>query len=40
MPPELWQGGDQIIGINIFKLGITIIKALDGFPDLAKRPAI
>jgi serine/threonine protein kinase len=40
MPPELWQGGDQITGINIYKLGVTIIEALDGFPDLAKRPAI
>jgi hypothetical protein len=40
IPPELWQGGDQTTGINIYKLSVTIIKALDGFPDLAKRPAI
>jgi serine/threonine protein kinase len=39
MLPELWQGGDQTTGIDIYKLGVTIIKALDGFPDLAKRPA-
>jgi serine/threonine protein kinase len=39
MPPELWQGGDQTTGIDIYKLGVTIIEALDGFPDLAKRPA-
>jgi serine/threonine protein kinase len=39
MPPELWQGGDQTTGIDIFELGVTIIEALDGFPELAKRPA-
>jgi serine/threonine protein kinase len=38
--PEVWQGGDQIIKLNIYRLSVTIIKALDGFPDLAKRPAI
>jgi serine/threonine protein kinase len=39
MAPELWQGGVQGPGLDIYGLGVTIIKALDGFPDLAKRPA-
>jgi serine/threonine protein kinase len=38
--PELWQGGDQTTGLDIYGLGATIIEALGGFPDLAKRPAI
>ena len=39
MAPELWQGGDQTTELDIYRLGATIIEALDGFPDLAKRPA-
>jgi serine/threonine protein kinase len=37
--PEVWQGGDQTIKLDIYGLGVTVIEALDGFPDLAKRPA-
>jgi serine/threonine protein kinase len=36
MAPELWQGGDQTTKLDIYGLGVTIIEALDGFPDLAK----
>lgn len=39
MAPELWQGGDQTTELDIYGLGATVIEALDGFPDLAKRPA-
>jgi hypothetical protein len=27
------------VKLDIYELGVTVIKALDGFPDLAKRPA-
>jgi serine/threonine protein kinase len=37
--PELWQGGDQTTSLDIYGLGATIIEALGGFPDPAKRPA-
>jgi hypothetical protein len=37
--PELWQGGDQKPELDIYGLGATIIEALGGFPDPAKRPA-
>jgi serine/threonine protein kinase len=36
---ELWQGGDQTTKLDIYGLGATIIEALGGFPDPAKRPA-
>jgi serine/threonine protein kinase len=37
--PELWQGGDQTTGLDIYGLGATVIEASGGFPDLAERPA-
>ncbi len=36
---ELQQGGDQTTSLDIYRLSTTIIKALGGFPDPAKRPA-
>jgi serine/threonine protein kinase len=39
MAPEVWQGGDQTTKLDIYELGVTVIEAWDGFPDLAKRPA-
>jgi serine/threonine protein kinase len=29
--PEVWQGGNQTIKLDIYGLGMIIIKALDGF---------
>jgi serine/threonine protein kinase len=39
MAPEVWQGSNQTAGLDIYGLGATLIKAFDGFPDLAKKPA-
>ncbi len=33
MPPEVWRGGAQTPGMDIYSLGVTVLQALEGFPE-------